>query len=98
MSEDQKTRRKPWVNWLLFLITIVVVFLIGLFTSSIVERRSESVAKLQIVKDIPEWEPRNEVWGENYPKEYESYRKTLTTDFRSKHFGSQMIDYLEEGE
>lgn len=88
-------KNKPWLGWLLFLGTAAVVFLIGLFASSIIERRSES-ATLQIVKPINEWEPRNEVWGENYPREFESYLKTLDTHFASKHGGSVMIDYLEK--
>ncbi len=49
-----------------------------------------------MVKPIDDWEPRNEVWGENFPREYESYLKTLDTDFSSKHGGSKMIDYLEQ--
>lgn len=85
---------KPWVGWFLFAATVVVVFLLGLLASSIVERRGETLA-LQVVKPIAEWEPRNEVWGENYPREYESYRRTLRTDFASKHAGSVTIDYLE---
>lgn len=85
---------RPWVGWLVFLSTVVVVFLIGLLTSTIVERRGESAA-LQVVKPIAEWEPRNEVWGENYPREYDSYRRTLQTGFASKYAGSVEIDYLE---
>jgi nitrite reductase (cytochrome c-552) len=49
-----------------------------------------------MLKPIPEWEPRNEVWGENFPREYESYLKTLETDFASKHGGSVMTDYLKK--
>ncbi len=86
---------RPWLGWLLFLATVVGVFLLGLLASSIVERRSESMA-LQVVKPIPQWEPRNEVWGQNYPREYESYRRTLRTDFASKYAGSVTIDYLEQ--
>lgn len=89
------TKNKPWLGWLLFFATAVVVFLVGLFASSIIERRSET-ATLQMVKPIKAWEPRNEVWGENYPREFESYLKTLHTDFASKHGGSKMIDYLEK--
>lgn len=89
-------KQKPWVAWALFLATIIIVFLIGLFASSIVERRGEAVYTLQMLKPINEWEPRNEVWGENFPREYESYLKTLNTDFASKHAGSKMIDYLEK--
>lgn len=86
---------KPWLGWVLFCGTVVVVFLLGLLASSIVERRGESLA-LQVVKPIAEWEPRNEVWGQNYPREYESYLRTLETGFASKYAGSVMIDYLEQ--
>jgi len=51
---------------------------------------------LQQVKPIADWEPRNEVWGENYPREYETYMKTLDTTYASKHFGSAKVDYLEK--
>ncbi|MGK9476936.1 ammonia-forming cytochrome c nitrite reductase [Melioribacter sp. OK-6-Me] len=87
-------KAKPWVAWLIFFATVVVVFFIGLFASSIIERRSESFT-LQVVKPIAEWEPRNEVWGENYPREYETYLKTLDTNFASKYAGSVTRDYLE---
>ena len=73
---SELTKNKPWLGWLLFFATAVIVFLVGLFASSIIERRSEAVT-LQMVKPINDWEPRNEVWGENYPREFESYLKTL---------------------
>ncbi len=92
--ENQK--RKPIVNWLLFIGTVIVVFAAGIFTASIMERRAEKAARMQIVKEIPEWEPRNEVWGENFPKEWETYMKTLDTNFVSPHGGSHTIDYLAE--
>lgn len=93
MSEK---KRSPLVYWLLFIATVAVVVLAVLLTTSIVERRVEKVARLQMMREIPEYEPRNEVWGENFPREYDTYRKTLTSDFASKHGGSKMIDYLEE--
>lgn len=95
MSNETKTR-KPWVNWLLFIATVVVVFFIGLLASSIIERRQETVSRIQFIKPIKDWEPRNEVWGENFPQQYESYTMTTDTNFVSKHGGSQRIDYLEE--
>ena len=88
-------KNKPWLGWILFFTTAVIVFLVGLFASSIIERRGET-ATLQMVKPINEWEPRNEVWGENYPREFESYLRTLDTTFTSKHGGSIKRDYLEE--
>jgi nitrite reductase (cytochrome c-552) len=40
-------------------------------------------------------EPRNEIWGRNFPRQYESYRRTSETGFASKYNGSVMIDMLE---
>ena len=94
-SISEMIKEKPWVGVVLFLVTVVVVFFIGLFASSIVERRSEALT-MQTVKPIAEWEPRNEVWGENYPREYETYLKTLDTNFASKYGGSVSRDYLAE--
>ena len=39
MTTEKK--RAPWINWLLFLGTIVIVFLLGLLASSITNRRAE---------------------------------------------------------
>ena len=96
MTKTAASRRGPRFSWIVFIITLIVVFGLGLLLSSIFERRAESVALLQPVRDIPEFEPRNEVWGENYPREYESYNRTLESDFRSRHGGSAVRDYLEE--
>ncbi|MCZ7556948.1 MAG: ammonia-forming cytochrome c nitrite reductase [Bacteroidia bacterium] len=87
-------QEKPWLGWTLFLGTVVVVFLIGLLGASIMERRGESQLVVQ-VKPIADWEPRNEVWGENYPRQYERYAETADGSFSSKHGGSAEIDYLE---
>lgn len=80
----------------LFITTSILVFILGVFVANIMERRGESIARLQIVKPIAEWEPRNEVWGENFPREFESYKRTLDTTFRSKYGGSAHIDLLED--
>ncbi|MBE0662026.1 MAG: ammonia-forming cytochrome c nitrite reductase [Bacteroidales bacterium] len=95
-SIKELSAKKPWLNWVIFVATIVVVFLLGLLASSIVERRSESQLYFQMTSEIPEWEPRNEVWGQNFPRQYQSYVKTADTSFRSKHGGSAKIDYLEK--
>ncbi len=94
-SIQEILKNKPWLGWVLFLVSVVVVFLLGLFASSIIERRGESFT-LQQVKPIADWEPRNEVWGENYPREYETFRQTLDTTYASKYAGSTMRDYLED--
>ncbi len=83
-------------NKVLFVVTIVVVFLLGLLASSVINRKSE--AKYQYVPqvDIGENEPRNEEWGKNYPREYQSWLQTSETSFASFQGGSAMRDVLEE--
>ncbi|MGE5436924.1 MAG: ammonia-forming cytochrome c nitrite reductase subunit c552, partial [Syntrophothermus sp.] len=85
---------KPWVGWVVFLVTLIIVFFIGLLGASIIERRTEAELTFQMVKPIAEWEPRNEVWGENFPRQFQSYLNTLDTNFRSKYNGSGTVDML----
>ncbi|MBU1012879.1 MAG: ammonia-forming cytochrome c nitrite reductase [Bacteroidetes bacterium] len=92
---NQNSNRKAWVNWVLFVASIVVVFLLGLLASSITERRVEAVFAYQPRVKLSEFEPRNSEWGKNYPMEYESYMKTSDTSFRTLYNGNAVIDMLE---
>lgn len=87
--------KKPLFGWFLFLLTIVVVFLLGLLASSILERRAEASFVNVPKVELSDFEPRNEVWGENYPREFQSYYQTADTSFKSKYNGGTMIDMLE---
>ncbi len=86
--------RKAYLNWLAFGATMIVVFFLGLLASSITERRAEKEYVYKPKVEVKEWEPRNELWGQNFPREYQSYIKTLDTSFRSKHNGNAQIDML----
>ncbi len=95
MAEKKAFWQKTWFHWSMFFVSLIVVFIVGMLTSTIVERRAESVARLQPVEEIDEWETRNEVWGKNYPREYESYLKTRDTSFQSLYGGGAWRDYLK---
>ncbi|MDD2381318.1 MAG: ammonia-forming cytochrome c nitrite reductase [Mariniphaga sp.] len=90
------TEKRPWLAWVLFAATIVIVFLLGLLASTIVERRMEATFVNVPLVDIKSFEPRNEVWGQNFPRQFQSYYGTSDTTFRSKYNGNAMIDMLEE--
>lgn len=96
MNATENKKRSPWVNWILFTLTLVVVFALGLLVSSITERRAEAIFAYAPKVKLNEFEPRNEVWGKNHPWQYESYRKTQESDFRTPHGGNAMMDMLEE--
>jgi nitrite reductase (cytochrome c-552) len=83
------------VNRLLFTATVIVVFLLGLLASSIIERKTEAQFVYTPQVKINPGEPRNEIWGENFPREFQSYYQTADTSFRSKYNGNAMIDMLE---
>ena len=86
--------RRPLVGWVLFLVTVIAVFLLGLLGSSIMERRAEAVFAYRPKVKIAEVEPRNEVWGKNFPRQFQSYYDTADSTFRSKYNGGTMIDML----
>src|SRR5690554_5339263 len=96
MSSIRKiTEKRPWLAWVLFLLTIAIVFLLGLLASSIVERRLEAAYVNVPRTPVSQFDPRNETWGENYPREFQSYYATADTSFASKYNGNVMIDMLE---
>ncbi|MBS3993579.1 MAG: ammonia-forming cytochrome c nitrite reductase [Bacteroidetes bacterium] len=88
------TTRKPWMNWMLFLASLVLVFVLGIVISSIVERKTEAKFAYTPQVTIDEFEPQNEVWGQNFPREFESYYNTADTTFASKHLTSAKTDML----
>lgn len=97
MKSIQETlKNKPWLGWVIFLATVVVVFLLGMLASSIIQRRTEAVFAYTPEVTFSENEPRNSKWGELFPREYNTYLKTADTTFRSKYNGSTMVDMLEE--
>lgn len=95
MNLTEKIKSKPWIGWALFIATAVIVFFLGLLASSITERRAEAVFVNTPKAKISDYEPRNQVWGQNYPVEYQSYLRTADTTFRSKYNGNATIDMLE---
>ncbi|MBN2666843.1 MAG: ammonia-forming cytochrome c nitrite reductase [Bacteroidales bacterium] len=97
MKSIQETlKKKPWLGWVIFLATVVVVFLLGMLASSIIQRRAEAVFAYTPEVTFSENEPRNSKWGELFPREYNTYLKTADTTCRSKYNGNKMVDMLEE--
>ncbi len=92
---NELIKEKPWLGWVIFFGTIVIVFLLGLFASSIIERRTEAVFAYTPQVKHGQFEPRNEVWGQNFPRQYQSYIQSADTSFKSKYNGGALVDALE---
>lgn len=90
-------KMKPWVGWLMFLVTLGAVFLLGMLAASITKRRAEITSVMNNKKiEIKGIESKSELFGINYPREYESWKLTADTTFESEFNGSQMKDVLSE--
>lgn len=92
----ERIAQKPWIGWALFLGTMVIVFVLGLLAASIVQRQTEANLINMPRYKIDKYEPRNEIWGLAYPREYQTYSQMSDTSFRSKYGGSAFRDLLDE--
>ena len=89
-------RQKPIIGWGIFAVVMVAVFVLGLLAASITERRAEIATLYNNKKvEISGINPKNEEWGMNYPREYDTWKKTKEMDFRSKHLGNMPDDVLK---
>lgn len=93
---SETIKRRPIIGWGIFAVVMVGVFMLGLLAASVTERRAEIATlfnnKKVVISGI---ESHNEVWGENYPGEYNTWKKTADMDFKSKHLGNVPEDALE---
>lgn len=88
---------KSWQGWLLFLATIVIVFVLGMLASSVTERRAEITSVFNNKKvEITGIEPVNEKFEPNYPREYATWKETVDTSFQSLYNGNQAVDVLAQ--
>ncbi len=100
-SHDQQRRRSGapglplWAGAALLVSAAGALLVLGLLAVSIMERRWEAQRPILVATPLPEWEPDNAVWGQNYPLQYESYMRTRITDTRTEYGGSIPRDYLE---
>ncbi|MDY0003844.1 MAG: ammonia-forming cytochrome c nitrite reductase subunit c552 [Polyangia bacterium] len=99
-SEAPRAERPVWwriyMPWAVFAGTLLATFLLGMLIISIMERRWEAQRPQLLVKPVAEWEYRSKVWGQNYPREYETFLKTARKDTRTAFGGSYLHDYLEQ--
>ena len=88
---------KSWQGWLLFGGSMVVVFVLGLCVSALMERRAEVASifnnRKNVIKGI---EARNELFKDDFPREYQTWTETAKTDFESEFNGNIAVDALEK--
>ncbi|MCF6158556.1 MAG: ammonia-forming cytochrome c nitrite reductase subunit c552 [wastewater metagenome] len=89
-------RRNMRIAYLL-LVAIVATATIGvtLLLENIARRKREAEQRVFRVVEIDEDTIDPAVWGKNYPRQYDSYRRTVDTE-RTRHGGSEAFNRLED--
>lgn len=95
-TNGQRRALPLWAGGAILALAAIVVVLLGLLAVSIMERRWEAQRPGLVVTPLADWQPDNAVWGQNYPHEYESYRRTRIDDTKTRFGGAYPRDYLEE--
>lgn len=89
---------KSWQGWLLFGGSMVVVFVLGLCVSALMERRAEVASifnnRKNVIKGI---EARNELFKDDFPREYQTWTETAKTDFESEFNGNIAVEGAATG-
>ena len=94
-SSPQCCQSCPWIGYLVFLVILVGTFVLGMLVVSVNERRAEAV-KRNVIFEIPSAEMDAAVWGRNFPRQYESWKKTAEATPATKYGGSIQHDYLRK--
>ena len=84
-----------WAGLAIVVLAAGVVAMLGLLTISVLERRWEATRPAIVLKPIGEWESDSAVWGENYPLEYDSYKRMDDDTTKTKFGGAFPRDYLD---
>jgi len=93
------SKRRLWiVGAIIFAVIAIATILIGILAASVTTRKAEATASIYNNKkvEISGIEPRSEIWGLNFPREYETWKKTGEMGFKTKHMGNNFEDALNE--
>jgi nitrite reductase (cytochrome c-552) len=81
---------------LIFFVTVLASVAITLLLVNIFEKKQEAVLYPSVFKPVGEFEIDPKLWGENFPFEYDTYRKTETNEGPTFYGGSDNYQKLEK--
>jgi len=89
--------RRGVAVWILVLLlggTALATFLVLMLYQNIVAREAEATKDVFRVVEVDDRTVDPAVWGKNYPRQYDSYRRTVDTE-RTNHGGSEAYQHLD---
>ena len=96
-SSGSASRGRRYLGWLaaLLVFSAVATFAVLLLYQNIVTRKAEATQHVFRVVDVDDNTVDPELWGKNYPRQYDSYKRTVDI-VRTKHGGSEAFQKLDE--
>ncbi len=95
MSDKPRFYATAKFYWLVFAVFCVGFFGLGVAITLVLERRQENLLMPLVLVPLDSNEADSDVWGVNYPREYESFKRTQMVDGSTKHGGPVHFDHLE---
>ncbi len=96
MSNQATTKPRSWLGQLVLCLLIAgVTFGVMLLWQNIAERKQEAKQQVFKIADVTEETIDPSIWGKNYPRQYDSYLRTVDIE-RTKHGGSEAFQKLDE--
>ncbi|HMO37258.1 MAG TPA: ammonia-forming cytochrome c nitrite reductase subunit c552 [Gemmatales bacterium] len=95
---SQTPTDKRWFTWGQFafgLIVAAITFGIMLLRQNIADRKEEAKQTVFQLAPIQEDTIDPSIWGKNFPRQYDSYRRTVDME-RTRHGGSEAFQKLDE--
>jgi nitrite reductase (cytochrome c-552) len=91
-------RRDPpaWRGWVLFVLALAATFALGVLGASVFERRQEARQRLPVREIELAKATDSAQWADNFPREYESYRRMLDSTTKTTYGGADPRDLLAE--
>jgi len=84
-----------WVYVALLAGTAGAAFLMLMLYQNVVTRKAEATKDVFRVVEVSDQTIDPAIWGKNYPRQYDSYRRTVDTE-RTNHGGSEAFQHLDE--
>ena len=95
MNTTDRRGLATWVFVLLLAATAGGTFLILMLYQNIVARQAEATKDVFRVVEVSDQTIDPAIWGKNYPRQYDSYKRTVDTE-RTNHGGSEAFQHLDE--
>ena len=98
MNSSPSSQQRGFATWVYVLLlagTALAAFLVLTLYQNIVTRQAEATKDVFRVVEVNDQTIDPAIWGKNYPRQYDSYRRTVDTE-RTTHGGSEAFQHLDK--